>query len=181
MSIKTICVYCGSSLGTSQKNIDAAKNFGSLMVEQGITLVYGGGNIGLMGVIANEVLQLGGQVIGVIPQQLADRELAHDKLSALHIVSDMHERKATMASLADAFIALPGGMGTLEELFEMLTWSQLGLHNKPIGLLNVDGFYDHLISLLEHMATQEFLRIEHKNLLLIETSPHKLLNALQKK
>jgi uncharacterized protein (TIGR00730 family) len=136
------------------------------MVSENIALVYGGGNVGLMGVIADEVLRLGGQVTGVIPQALLDKEVGHAKLTHLHIVKDMHERKAMMAELSNGFIAMPGGIGTLEELFEILTWSQLGFHDKPIGLFNVASFYDGLIHFMEHLVTQRFLRSEDASLLM---------------
>jgi uncharacterized protein (TIGR00730 family) len=164
--MKSLCVYCGSSSGASPIYAEAARELAKEMVNQDIALVYGGGNVGLMGVIADEVLRLNGQVTGVIPQALLDKEVGHGKLTRLHIVKDMHERKAMMAELSNGFVAMPGGIGTLEELFEILTWSQLGFHDKPIGLLNVAGFYDGLIQFIQHLVTQRFLRSEHASLLM---------------
>ena len=156
--INSLCVYCGASIGTQPAYANAARMLAAEMVERRITLVYGGGNIGLMGIIADEVLRLGGEVTGVIPTALVEREVGHHGLSRLHVVDTMHQRKAMMAELSDGFIAMPGGIGTLEELFEVMTWSQLGFHDKPIGLLNVQGFYDGLISFIDHVAQQGFLR-----------------------
>lgn len=150
-----------------------------VMVEDNIALVYGGGNVGLMGVIADEVLRLGGEATGVIPQALMDREVGHTGLTHLHIVRDMHERKAMMAELSDGFIAMPGGIGTLEELFEVFTWSQLGLHEKPIGLLNVAGFYDGLLAFLRHVVAQRFLKAQQADLLVAEASPAALLDRFR--
>lgn len=149
------------------------------MVEEDIGLVYGGGNVGLMGVIADEVLRLGGTATGVIPQALMDKEVGHLELTRLHIVKDMHERKAMMAELSDGFVAMPGGIGTLEELFEVFTWSQLGFHEKPIGLLNVDRFYDGLITFLDHVVAERFLRSEQASLLIHEQEPKALLTRLR--
>jgi uncharacterized protein (TIGR00730 family) len=159
-------VYCGASFGALPVYADAARSLAAAMVERDIALVYGGGNVGLMGVIADEVLRLGGDVTGVIPTALVDREVGHHGLSRLHVVDTMHQRKAMMAELADGFIAMPGGIGTLEELFEVLTWSQLGFHDKPIGLLNVHGFYDGLITFIDHLSNQGFLRGHHRQLLM---------------
>lgn len=174
--MKSLCVYCGSSTGNSPLFTEAARELGSLMSRRGIGLVYGGGNVGLMGVIADEVLKCGGTVTGVIPHALLRKEVGHHGLTQLHVVKDMHERKAMMAALADGFIALPGGFGTLEELFEALTWSQLGLHNKPIGLLNVDGFYDRLVGFVQDLTTQGFLKTGHAELLMHEALPSALLD-----
>lgn len=179
MSIKSICVYCGSSSGNSGIYKSAAQSLATTLVERGISLVYGGGNIGLMGAVADEVMRLGGEVTGVIPEALMKREVGHAGLTRLHVVRDMHERKAMMADLADGFIALPGGIGTLEELFETTTWSQLGLHDKPIGLLNVEGFYDGLIQFLGHLVAQGFLRREHADLMLHAEQPASLLELMQ--
>jgi uncharacterized protein (TIGR00730 family) len=173
--MKSLCVYCGSSSGASPIYAEAARELAKEMVNQDIALVYGGGNVGLMGVIADEVLRLGGQVTGVIPQALLDKEVGHGKLTRLHIVKDMHERKAMMAELSNGFVAMPGGIGTLEELFEILTWSQLGFHDKPIGLLNVAGFYNGLIQFIEHLVTQRFLRSEHASLLMHASNAPTLL------
>ncbi len=177
--MKTICVYCGSSPGNTERYQASARAMAAELVQQGISLVYGGGSVGLMGVIADEVMRLGGAVTGVIPDALMQREVGHARLTQLHVVRDMHERKAMMAALADGFIALPGGIGTLEELFETTTWSQLGLHDKPIGLLNVDGFYDGLITFLQHMVTQGFLRPEHAALMLQDPDPAGLLEKMR--
>jgi uncharacterized protein (TIGR00730 family) len=150
------------------------------MVERGYGLVYGGGNIGLMGVLADAVLQAGGEAIGVIPQSLVERELAHQRLTELRIVHTMHERKAEMAQLADGFVALPGGFGTGDELFEMLTWAQLRIHNKPIGLLNVDGFFDFLLQWLDHMVAKDFLKSKHRDLLFSSDNGEQLLEWMNR-
>jgi uncharacterized protein (TIGR00730 family) len=173
--IKSICVYCGSSPGASPAYADAARMLARAMVERKISLVYGGGNVGLMGVIASEVLRLGGEATGVIPTALMDKELGHRGLTKLHVVANMHERKAMMAELSDGFIAMPGGMGTMEELFEVLTWAQLGFHAKPIGLLNVDGFYDSLIAFVRQMVAERFLTAEQSLLMMSDNAPDALL------
>lgn len=173
--MKSICVYCGSSAGSSETYGAAARNLAASMLKRQLSLVYGGGNVGLMGIIADEVMRLGGKAIGVIPQALMDKEVGHTNLSQLHIVRNMHERKALMAELSDGFIAMPGGIGTLEELFEMFTWLQLGFHEKPLGLLNVDGFYDSLIVFLKQTVQKNFLLQEHLDLLIIESNPDRLL------
>jgi len=173
--IKSLCVYCGSSPGATPVYADAARGLARAMVKQGIALVYGGGNVGLMGIIADEVLRLGGQATGVIPQALLQKELGHKGLTQLHIVKDMHERKAMMADLSDGFIAMPGGVGTLEELFEVFTWAQLGFHQKPIGLLNVDGFYDGLLQFIQHMVSQRFLKGEQAEILIAAAQGEELL------
>jgi uncharacterized protein (TIGR00730 family) len=177
--MKALCVYCGSSLGASPAYVDGARMLAKAMVDDNIALVYGGGNVGLMGVIASEVMRLGGEATGVIPKALMDKEVGHGGLTRLHIVKDMHERKAMMADLSDGFIAMPGGIGTLEELFEVFTWSQLGLHDKPIGLLNVNGYYDGLIAFLEHVVTERFLRPEQASLLVHDNVPRRLLDKLK--
>ncbi|TFW05077.1 TIGR00730 family Rossman fold protein [Oxalobacteraceae bacterium OM1] len=156
--MKAICVYCGASPGADPAYADGARALAKAMVDRNIALVYGGGNVGLMGVIADEVMRLGGRATGIIPQALMDKEVGHLGLTELIIVKDMHERKAMMAERADAFIAMPGGIGTLEELFEVFTWLQLGFHDKPIGLLNVKGFYDHLLGFIAHVVDQGFLK-----------------------
>lgn len=176
--MKAVAVYCGANAGAAPVYAEAARAMGRALAAQGLGLVYGGGHVGLMGIIADEVLRLGGEVCGVIPQQLVDRELAHPGLTRLFVVSNMHERKAMMAQQADAFVALPGGMGTLEELFEMLTWSQLGIHAKPVGMLNVDGFYDQLVGFLQHAGAQGFIRPQHAGLLMVDTDPDALLKRL---
>jgi uncharacterized protein (TIGR00730 family) len=175
--MKSICVYCGANAGVSPRYAEAARALAGAMVAQNIALVYGGGNVGLMGIIADEVMRLGGEVTGVIPTQLVEREVGHTGLTRQFIVKDMHERKAMMASLADGFIAMPGGMGTLEELFEMLTWSQLGIHAKPVGLLNVDGFYDQLVGFIGHATEQGFIRPQHAALMMVDADPAALLHS----
>ena len=177
--MKAICVYCGASPGISPDYTLAAKQLAAQLVSLDLHLVYGGGNVGLMGIIADEVLRLGGKVTGVIPQALMDKEVGHTSLTELHIVDNMHQRKALMEKLSDAFIAMPGGIGTLEELFEVMTWAQLGFHEKPIGLLNVNGFYDGLLQFLQHTSEQGFLRSNHLDILLSESNPKQLLHQLQ--
>lgn len=177
--LKSLCVYCGSSPGASPVYAEAARSLAREMVNEGIALVYGGGDVGLMGVIADEVMRLGGHATGVIPQALMDKEVGHHGLTQLHVVKDMHERKAMMAELSDGFIAMPGGIGTLEELFEALTWAQLGFHDKPIGLLNVDGFYDGLIQFIGHIVTQRFLKEEHASLMMHASDAPALLAKLK--
>lgn len=177
--MKSLCVYCGSSIGASPAYAEAARALAKVMVENNILLVYGGGDVGLMGVIADEVIRLGGEATGVIPKALMDKEVGHNGLTRLHIVKDMHERKAMMAELSDGFIAMPGGIGTLEELFEVFTWSQLGFHDKPIGLLNVNGFYNGLIGFLQHVVSERFLREEQATLLIHDPSPSALVAQLR--
>jgi uncharacterized protein (TIGR00730 family) len=177
--MKSLCVYCGSAAGALPIYADAARDLAKMMVQDNIALVYGGGNVGLMGIIADEVMRLGGEVTGVIPKALLDREVGHLGLTRLHIVKDMHERKAMMSALSDGFIALPGGLGTLEELFEMLTWSQLDLHEKPIGLLNVHGFYGGLIAFLVHLQEQGFVKPQHASLLMAESEATVLLDRFK--
>ncbi|RJF98837.1 TIGR00730 family Rossman fold protein [Noviherbaspirillum saxi] len=177
--MKSLCVYCGSSAGASPVYADAARMLAKTMVDENISLVYGGGNVGLMGIIADEVLRLGGEATGVIPKALMDKEVGHVGLTHLHIVKDMHERKALMAELSHGFVAMPGGIGTLEELFEVFTWSQLGFHDKPIGLLNVNGFYDGLIGFLEHVIEERFLRREQASLLVHAAEPLDLVELLK--
>lgn len=176
MKIKRICVYCGSSPGRSPAFSAAATRLAKTMCERGIGLVYGGAAVGVMGVLANAVLKAGGEAIGVIPKSLAVKEVAHDNLSALHVVSSMHERKAMMAELADGFIALPGGWGTLEEIFEILTWAQLGFHEKPCGLLNTDGYYDGLIGFLDNAIEQRFVKEICRPMLMTAAEPASLLD-----
>jgi uncharacterized protein (TIGR00730 family) len=177
--LKSLCIYCGSSTGASDTYAQAARAMAKEMVDHDIALVYGGGSVGLMGIIADEVMKLGGNATGVIPKALMGKEVDHRGLTHLHVVKDMHERKAMMAQLADGFVAMPGGLGTLEELFEALTWSQLGFHDKPIGLLNVDGFYDGLIQFIGHMVTQRFLTEEHASLMMHAADAPTLLTHLQ--
>ncbi|SFP68770.1 TIGR00730 family Rossman fold protein [Hymenobacter arizonensis] len=176
--MKSIAVYCGSSAGTNPLYIAQAQALGAAMVANDLTLVYGGGRVGLMGTIADAVLAHGGRVVGVIPDFLADKELAHLGCTELHVVKSMHERKLLMADRADAFVAMPGGFGTLEELFEVLTWGQLGLHRKPVAVLNVDGYYDHLLLALDRMRDDQLLRSENRNQLLQSADPADLLVQL---
>lgn len=176
--MKSICVYCGANAGVSPRYAQAAQALAGALVGANIGLVYGGGKVGLMGVIADEVLRLGGEASGVIPTALVEREVGHMGLTRQFIVKDMHERKAMMAQLSDGFIAMPGGMGTLEELFEILTWSQLGIHAKPIGLLNVDNFYDSLVGFIAHAEGQGFVQSRHAALMMVESDPGQLLQRL---
>jgi uncharacterized protein (TIGR00730 family) len=177
--MKSLCVYCGSSMGKSPAYAKAARDLAKSMVDDNIALVYGGGKVGLMGAIADEVLRLGGEATGVIPKALLDKEVGHAGLTRLHIVKDMHERKAMMADLSDGFIAMPGGIGTFEELFEVFTWSRLGFHDKPIGLLNVNGFYDGLIAFLQHTVKQGFLSTVQESLLMHEAEANALLERFK--
>ncbi len=172
-----ICVFCGSSFGNSSIYEDAAKEIGLLISSSNSTLIYGGGKVGLMGAVADSVLKTSGSVIGVIPDFLYQREVAHTSLTELHIVASMHERKMRMADLADVFVALPGGLGTLDELAEILTWKQLGLIQKPIALLNINSYFDPFILLLEKMASEGFLKQTSLDELLISSSPQKLFNS----
>lgn len=175
---KRICVYCGSRPGHDDRYRQAAVDLGRLLAARDLGLVYGGGHVGLMGVIADAALAAGGEVIGVIPEQLRQQEVAHDGLSELHVVTDMHERKALMANLADGFIALPGGLGTLEELSEMLTWQQLGIHTKPIGLLNAGGYYDALLAFLDRAVTDGYVRTSDRQRLRVADTAAALLELL---
>ncbi len=177
--MRSVCVFCGSSSGRSAVYREAAAALGTHLAEQQIDVVYGGGAVGLMGVVADAALAAGGRVTGVIPRHLVDRELAHDGLTDLRITTSMHERKALMADLADGFIALPGGLGTLEELAEVVTWAQLGLHSKPIGLLDVDGFFDLLLQFVDNMVTEGFLQPSHRSLLVTGTTAAGLLASLE--
>jgi len=177
--MKTLAVYCGASHGVNPIYGDAARLLAAALVEHNIGLVYGGGKVGLMGVIADEVLRLGGEATGVIPKALVEREVGHAGLTRLFVVKDMHERKAMMAELSEGFIAMPGGMGTLEELFEMLTWAQLGIHAKPIGLLNANGFWDGLAGFVRHQCEEGFVRPEHVGLMQVEADPGVLIQRLR--
>jgi uncharacterized protein (TIGR00730 family) len=170
-----ICVFCGSSPGHDSQYMAAARHLGTLLADKGIGLVYGGASVGLMGAVANAVLDKGGEVIGVMPQSLVGFEVAHDRLEDLRIVGSMHERKALMADLSDAFIALPGGIGTLEETFEMLTWAQLGFHPKPVALLDIGGFYSKLSGFLDHVVDEGFLRPQHRDILLRDSDAEALI------
>jgi uncharacterized protein (TIGR00730 family) len=176
--VKRICVFCGSAMGISPIYKEAAENMGKALVGRGLGLIYGGGNIGLMGAIADAVLAAGGEAVGVIPEFLASREIAHTHLTELYIVSSMHERKALMADLADGFIAMAGGYGTLEEFCEILTWGQLSLHQKPIGLLNTDGFYDQLLSFFDNIQQEKFIKTTHRSMVLEAKEPDLLLDLM---
>jgi len=171
-----LCVYCGSSPGSGDTYINAAKEFAQLLVACGTDLVYGGASMGIMGVLADAVLEGGGKVTGVIPQSLHDEEVAHGGLSELHVVGSMHERKSLMAVLSDGFVAMPGGFGTLEEIVEVLTWGQLRFHDKPCGFLNIDGFFDHLLAYLDRATREGFVRAEHRQMLLVADTPAELLD-----
>ena len=176
--MKSITVFCGSSSGFRPEYAEAAKNLARLLVERNVRLVYGGGNIGLMGIIADEVMQNGGEVIGIIPDSLFKKEVGNRRVTELHVVGSMHERKAMMAELADGFIAMPGGIGTFEEFFEILTWSQLGFHEKPCGLLNVANYYDGLLALCDHAVSEGFLRPIHRVLILDDSDAVSLLEKM---
>ncbi len=173
-----ICVFCGSSLGAREDYREAAWRLGKTLAERDIGLVYGGASVGLMGVVADAALEHDGPVYGVLPKALADLEIAHDNLTELHIVTSMHERKAKMADMSDAFIALPGGIGTLEEMFEVWTWSQLGFHAKPVGLLNVAGFFDGLERFLDNLVSEAFVKQAHRSILCADEDPGALMDKL---
>lgn len=174
--MKSICVYCGSSPGRLEAYSTVTRALAKTLVDRDLRLVYGGASVGIMGLVADTVLQLGGQVVGVIPEALAHKELAHPHLTELHITRSMHERKTMMAELSDGFIALPGGIGTLEELFEILTWAQLGFHGKPCGLLNTEGYYDALIAFLDHAVGEQFVKSPHRAMLMVSDDPNALLD-----
>ena len=176
--MKRVCVFCGSSPGARPGYRAAAEALGAAIAKRGLGLVYGGAHVGLMGVVADAALAQGGEVIGVLPRSLEAKELAHRNLSALYVVESMHERKALMAELSDAFVALPGGIGTLEETFEAWTWTQLGLHEKPCALLDVEGYYGSLQQFLDRAVAERFVRPEHRSMLLVEDDPERLLDAL---
>jgi uncharacterized protein (TIGR00730 family) len=176
--MRRLCVFCGSSAGNRPEYRAAARRLGELLAGRGVGLVFGAGHIGLMGVLADAVLANGGEAVGVIPQALVDKELAHRGLTALHVVDTMHQRKALMADLADGFAALPGGYGTADEFFEVLTWAQLGLHARPTGLLNVAGFFDPLLAWVDQCVREGFLRPEHRDSLLVAGDPEELLAML---
>lgn len=177
--MKRICVFCGSNSGIDPVFLETAEKVGKFLARENIELVFGGGRVGLMGKVADTVLANGGRVIGAIPEALAIKEVAHQGLTELHIVDSMHERKALMAELADGFIALPGGFGTFEEFCEIITWAQLGIHQKPCALLNVGGFYDHLIAQFEISANQNFIHEEHRPLVLVESEIEKLYELMK--
>ena len=176
--IQRICVYCGSRTGDRSAYAESAQTLGRLLSERGLGLVCGGGGIGMMGQLANSVIESGGETIGVMPQELMDRELGHHRLTELRVVQTMHQRKAEMAGLADAFIALPGGLGTLEEIFEIATWAQLKIHAKPLGLLNVEEYFSPLVRFLDHAVEEGFLKQKHRRRLIVESEPATLLDRL---
>ncbi len=178
-TIKSTCVYCGSSPGRLEAYSIAARTLAKALVDRNIKLVYGGASVGIMGMVADTILQLGGQAVGVIPEALARKEIAHKNLSELYITRSMHERKSMMAELSDGFIALPGGIGTLEELFEIWTWAQLGIHDKPCGLLNAGGYFDSLITFLDHAVAEQFVKKAHGSMLIVESDPETLLDRFQ--
>jgi uncharacterized protein (TIGR00730 family) len=173
--VRRVCVNAGSNPGNDPGFADAARTLATTLAERGIGVVYGGGKVGLMGVIADTALAAGGEVVGVMPRALIDREIGHTALSELQVVDSMHERKARMAELSDAFVAVPGGIGTLEELIEVYTWSQLGIHDKPCGVLNANGYYDALAAFLDHAVTAGFLREQHRATLVVAETPDELL------
>jgi uncharacterized protein (TIGR00730 family) len=177
--MERVCVFCGSSAGARPAYADAAAEVGRLLADEGLGLVYGGARAGLMGVLADSAMAAGGEVIGVMPQALVDREIAHTGIADLRVVGSMHERKALMAELADAFVALPGGAGTLDELFEIYTWAQLGLHSKPCGLLDVEDYWAGLVAFLDHAVRERFLREDHRASLIVEREPARLLQRLR--
>ncbi|ANY89643.1 MULTISPECIES: TIGR00730 family Rossman fold protein [Pseudomonas] len=179
MPVRSICVFCGASTGTHPAYRDAAVALGQAIARRGLTLVYGGSSVGLMGAVADAAMAAGGEVIGVMPQSLIDAEIGHKGLPRLEVVDGMHARKARMAELSDAFIALPGGLGTLEELFEVWTWGQLGYHAKPLGLLDVNGFYEKLGGFLDHIVEEGFVRPQHRAMLLLGKQPDELLDAME--
>ncbi len=176
--MKQVCIFCGSYPGTQPFYMAAAHAMGLGLAKRNLGLVYGGGRVGLMGAVADGTLARGGKVTGVIPQSLVDRELAHTGLSELRVVTSMHQRKAMMAEIADAFIALPGGFGTLDELFEIITWAQLGFHHKPIALLNISGYFDPLTQFIEHMATEGFIKPVHRKAVLVKDDVDTLLDTI---
>jgi uncharacterized protein (TIGR00730 family) len=176
--MKSVAVYCGANAGANEMYTQQAQEMGRVLAERGMTLVYGGGRVGLMGAVADSALAHGGKVIGVIPDFLVAKEVEHRGVTELHIVKSMHERKLLMADLAEGFVAMPGGYGTMEELFEVLTWGQLGLHKKPIGVLNVAGYYDHLLRALDHMADEDLLRRENRNQLLSNPDPNGMIEEM---
>jgi uncharacterized protein (TIGR00730 family) len=173
--MKALCVYCGSNTGTGEAYVAGARRLGAVLAERGLGLGYGGAGTGLMGVLADAVLAAGGSARGVIPRALLDKEIAHPNLDELHVVDSMHERKFMLAELSDGFIAMPGGFGTLEEIVEMLTWAQLGIHAKPCGLLNLGGYFDQLLAFFRHAETQGFIRAAHREMLLVESDVEGLL------
>lgn len=178
-AFSSLCVFCGSSSGADPRFARRTREFGTFLAHAGIRVVYGGGHVGLMGTLADAALAAGGEVIGVIPRKLVERELAHASLTALHVVATMHERKALMASLADGFVALPGGLGTLEEFFEVWTWAQLGYHDKPLGLLDVDGYFAPLLAFLTHAVEQRFVAAAELDRVSHDANPEALLHGMR--
>lgn len=179
MTVRSVCVFCGSQAGVRPEYVASAGEFAQAAAQRGLTLVFGGGHVGLMGALADAALEHRGQIIGVIPRHLMRPEVAHRRLTDLRVVESMHERKRTMAELSDAFVVLPGGYGTLEEMFEMVTWLQLQLQSKPVGILNVEQFYDPLLDFLRHAASEGFIRPEHWDLLIVDHTPELLLDRLE--
>ncbi len=177
--LSSLCVFCGSNYGIRHNYRETAASLGRFLAEMECRLIYGGGNVGLMGVVANAVLAAGGEVIGVIPQALATKELAHPGLTKMHVVPGMHARKALMADLADGFVAMPGGFGTFEELLEIITWALLGIHHKPIGLLNAAGYFDGLTRLIEHAIEERFIKPEYRGLFVIAEDPRDLVHQME--
>jgi hypothetical protein len=175
--MKKICVFLGANPGNSEIYTEAARNLGQELAKRNITTVYGGSNMGLMGVLAESALAAGGRVTGVIPESLVRKEVAHNGLSELHVVSSMHERKSMMAKISDGFIALPGGIGTLDEFFEIFTWAQLGFHGKPCGLLNIGGYYDKMMDFLDSVVQAGFLKQVHKNMVILGSTPEEILDS----
>jgi uncharacterized protein (TIGR00730 family) len=178
--VQRICVYCGSNSGSRPEYAEAARDLAGVLVRHNLELVYGGADKGIMGVIADEVLALGGKVHGVIPKMLCEKEVAHQNLTELHVVASMHDRKSMMAALSDGFIAMPGGFGTLEEIIEVITWGQLKFHDKPCGLLNVEGYFDHLLAYLDHANAEGFLRTENREMMLADESAVGLVQQFEK-
>lgn len=176
--MKNVCVFAGSSSGARAEYIAGARDLGRALLERKLGLVYGGARVGLMGALADEVLAGGGEVVGVMPEALVAKEVAHKGLTKLHVVKSMHERKAMMSDLSDGFLALPGGMGTWEEFFEILTWAQLGFHRKPSGLFNIHGYYDALLAFMDHSVTERFVRAEHRGMICVSDDPGALLDKL---
>lgn len=177
--MKSLCVFLGANPGNDPKYAQVARNMGHELAVRGITTVYGGSNMGLMGILAESALEAGGKVVGVIPESLVKKEVAHYGLTKLHVADSMHERKALMADLSDGFVALPGGIGTMDEIFEIFTWAQLGFHNKPCGLLNVDGYYDKLMNFLNEVVEEGFLKGIHKEMLITESTPAEIIEAFK--
>ena len=178
--MRRVCVYCGSSTGNRPEYASAARELADVLVRHELELVYGGADKGIMGIIADAVLALGGRVHGVIPKMLTEKEIAHQGLTELHVVASMHERKTMMAALADGFIAMPGGYGTLEEIIEIITWGQLRFHDKPCGVLNTDGYFDHLLAYLDHANREGFLRRENRDMLLVDSDPAGLIQQFER-